>query len=85
MASASPANESAWAGTVGTTGVSITVSNATLLGLEFANCAGNGASVNATALADAGSDVFVAVTGNDTKVEIATEHTLTFTPQEEAA
>lgn len=81
LASASPADEAAWAGTVGTTGVTYSVSNANLLALEFANCAGSGATVNSTSNADAASDFFVAVTGHATNVEEATNHTLTFTPQ----
>ena len=81
LASAEPANEAAWAGTVGTTGVTYSVSNASLLALSFAACAGNGASAASTTDADAASDWFVAITGDDTNVEEATPHTLTFTPQ----
>lgn len=81
LASATPASASAWEGTVGTTGVTYSVSNAKLLALTFANCAGDGAKSDSTSNADAASDFFVAITGNDTKVEVAAEHTLTFTPQ----
>lgn len=81
LASASPANESAWAGTVGTTGVSYSVTNANLVALSFGACTGNGATSVSTSDADAASDWFVAVTGDDTNVEEATAHTLTFTPQ----
>lgn len=79
--SASPANESAWAGTAGTTGVTYSVSNANLLGLAFNACTGNGASATSMTNADAASDWFVAITGDDTNVEAAAAHSLTFTPQ----
>lgn len=79
--SASPANAAAWAGTVGTTGVTYSVSNSNLLALAFADCAGDGATSDSTTNADAASDFFVAVTGDDVNVETETSHTLTFTPQ----
>lgn len=81
LASAAPANAAAWEGTVGTTGVTYSVSNSNLLALEFAACAGNGASAASTSNADAASDFFVAITGDNVKVEEASNHTLTFTPQ----
>ena len=81
LASATPADASAWAGTVGTTGVTYSVSNSNLLALAFADCAGNRATSASTTDADAASDWFVAVSGDDTNVEAAAAHTLTFTPQ----
>lgn len=81
LSSSAPADASAWAGTVGTTGVTYTVSNENLIGLAFGGCAGNGAKSNSKSNADAESDFYVAVTGDDTNVETAVNHTLTFTPQ----
>lgn len=62
-----------WAGTVGTTGVNLTIANSALNSLAF------DASGVATSTPSAGS-VYVAVTGQEV-VEEAASHTVTFTPQ----
>lgn len=72
LASASPSG-SGWAGTVGTTGVSLTALNANLLALAF-----NGSTGVSTSNVSAGS-VYVAVTGQEV-VEVAANHTITFSP-----
>ena len=81
LASASPANAAAWEGTAYNTGVTYSVSNSNLINLSFNDCAGDEATADSTTTADAASDFFVAITGDDTNVEETANFTITFTPQ----